>query len=183
MYVLYSSVPGTNYQVPGYVVSRAIVFVYMTWCCSFPLYFNPREEDLCRSKVSVDGALPPQDTYYQGAPRPQLPGTINRSPTDVMDVAHKPQENNAVLVLLRRTILNGTYGTHKNLHFSLFLLTVFGPIYYGPPLNRRTTEEETTQSWSYNPRYLECLLRAKGTRTAVCRTSSRTERCSRNCGT
>ena len=31
------------------------------------------------------------------------------------------------------TILNRTYGTHKNLHISLFLLTIFGPTYYGPP--------------------------------------------------
>ena len=35
--------------------------------------------------------------------------------------------------LLRGTIVNRTYGTHKNLYNSLFLLTKFGPIYYGPP--------------------------------------------------
>ena len=39
--------------------------------------------------------------------------------------------------LLRRTIVNRTYGTHKNLDIYLFLLTMFGPtgrsIYYGPP--------------------------------------------------
>ena len=35
--------------------------------------------------------------------------------------------------LLRGTIVNRTYGTHKNLHVHLFLLTIFGPIYYGPP--------------------------------------------------
>ena len=29
--------------------------------------------------------------------------------------------------------LNRTYGTHKNLYISLFLSTIFGPIYYGPP--------------------------------------------------
>ena len=29
-------------------------------------------------------------------------------------------------------IENRTYGTHKNLHTHLFLLTMFGPIYYGP---------------------------------------------------
>ena len=34
---------------------------------------------------------------------------------------------------LRGTILNRIYGAHKNLYISLFLLTVFGPIYYGPP--------------------------------------------------
>ena len=31
------------------------------------------------------------------------------------------------------TILNRTCGTDKNLYISLFLLTRFGPIYYGPP--------------------------------------------------
>ena len=36
-------------------------------------------------------------------------------------------------VLLRGTILNRTYCTHKNLYISIFLLTIFGPIYYGPP--------------------------------------------------
>ena len=36
-------------------------------------------------------------------------------------------------ILLRGTILNRTYGTHKNLHISLLLLTIFGPIYCGPP--------------------------------------------------
>ena len=31
------------------------------------------------------------------------------------------------------TIVNRTYGTYKNLYISLFLLTIFGPIYYRPP--------------------------------------------------
>ena len=35
--------------------------------------------------------------------------------------------------VLRGTILNRTYSTHKNLYISLFLLTIYGPIYYGPP--------------------------------------------------
>ena len=38
-----------------------------------------------------------------------------------------------VLILLRGAILNRSYGTHKHLYISLFLLTIFGPIYYGPP--------------------------------------------------
>ena len=29
--------------------------------------------------------------------------------------------------------VNRTYGTHKKLYISLFLLTIFGPTYYGPP--------------------------------------------------
>ena len=35
--------------------------------------------------------------------------------------------------LLRGTIANRTYVTHKNLYISLFLQTIFGPINYGPP--------------------------------------------------
>ena len=37
-----------------------------------------------------------------------------------------------VRFLLRGTLLNRTYGTDKNLHILLFLLEIFGPIYYGP---------------------------------------------------
>ena len=35
--------------------------------------------------------------------------------------------------LLRGTIVNRTYGKHKSLYVNLFLPTIFGPIYYGPP--------------------------------------------------
>ena len=35
--------------------------------------------------------------------------------------------------LLRGTIVNRTYGTHKKLYIHLLLLTICGPIYYGPP--------------------------------------------------
>ena len=37
-----------------------------------------------------------------------------------------------LFVLIRGTILNRTYGTHKNQYISLFLPTIFGPIYCGP---------------------------------------------------
>ena len=37
------------------------------------------------------------------------------------------------LVLLRGAIVNRTYGIYKNLYISPFLLTIFGPINYGPP--------------------------------------------------
>ena len=37
------------------------------------------------------------------------------------------------LLVLRGTILNRTYGVHKILCMSLFIRTIFGPIYYGPP--------------------------------------------------
>ena len=35
--------------------------------------------------------------------------------------------------LLRGTTVNRTCGTHKNLHIYLFLLTIFCPVYCGPP--------------------------------------------------
>ena len=35
--------------------------------------------------------------------------------------------------LLRGTTVNRTYVTLKNLYISLFLLAIFGPVYYGPP--------------------------------------------------
>ena len=37
------------------------------------------------------------------------------------------------LLVLRGITLNRTYGTLKNLYISLFLPTIFGPIYCGPP--------------------------------------------------
>ena len=37
------------------------------------------------------------------------------------------------LLVLRGTIVNRTYGLHKNLYIYLFLLKIFGPLYYGPP--------------------------------------------------
>ena len=41
------------------------------------------------------------------------------------DLAEDPTRKR---ILLWGTILNGTYGIHKNLHISLFLPTIFGPI-------------------------------------------------------
>ena len=38
----------------------------------------------------------------------------------------------APAIVLRGTILNRTYGDHKNLYISRFLPTVFGPINNGP---------------------------------------------------
>ena len=35
--------------------------------------------------------------------------------------------------LLRGTIVNRTYGIHKSVHIQTFLLTIFGPINFGPP--------------------------------------------------
>ena len=37
------------------------------------------------------------------------------------------------VVVLRGTIVNRTCSIHKNLYIQLFLITIFGPINYGPP--------------------------------------------------
>ena len=37
------------------------------------------------------------------------------------------------LLIARGGIVYRAYGTHKNLYIYLFLLTIFGPVYYGPP--------------------------------------------------
>ena len=41
--------------------------------------------------------------------------------------------HNTACRLLRETIVNRTYDTHKNLNVQPFLLTIFGPVNYGPP--------------------------------------------------
>ena len=46
---------------------------------------------------------------------------------------------NPKILYMRGTVVNRTYGADKNLDISLFLLTTFGPIYYGPPLIIRGT--------------------------------------------
>ena len=38
-----------------------------------------------------------------------------------------------LIILLRGTLVNRTYGGLKNLYIHLFLLTIFGSIYYRPP--------------------------------------------------
>ena len=50
----------------------------------------------------------------------------------------KTKERTGLLVFLfavplRRTIVNRTYDTHIKTYVSLFLPTIFGPMYYGPP--------------------------------------------------
>ena len=48
-----------------------------------------------------------------------------------VDIQHSVLADSSIL--LRGTTLNRTYGTHKKLYISPFLLTIFGPTYYGPP--------------------------------------------------
>ena len=52
-----------------------------------------------------------------------------------MAVGRMPQAGrlSCAAVVSRGAILNRTYGTHKKLYISLFLLTILGPIYCGPP--------------------------------------------------
>ena len=37
------------------------------------------------------------------------------------------------LLMRGNIVVNRTYDTHKNTYIYLILLTIFGPIYYGPP--------------------------------------------------
>ena len=45
----------------------------------------------------------------------------------------KMSRHSQLRLLLRGTIVNRTYGIHKNLYIQHFLLTIVGPINYGPP--------------------------------------------------
>ena len=59
-----------------------------------------------------------------------LPETkINRN-----DKNEKRNGTNYETKLLRGIIVNRAYVTHKNLYIQAFLLTIFGPINYGPPV-------------------------------------------------
>ena len=49
------------------------------------------------------------------------------------DIINMSTKRSFYLRLLRGTIVNRTYGIHKNLYISLFLLRIFGPVNYGPP--------------------------------------------------
>ena len=44
-----------------------------------------------------------------------------------------PTTNNYEYYYLRGTLVNRTYGEHKNLYIHVCLLTICGPIYYRPP--------------------------------------------------
>ena len=45
-----------------------------------------------------------------------------------------PRRWKAGAAVLRGALLNRTYGKHKHLYISLFLLTIFGPIYLKSPV-------------------------------------------------
>ena len=45
-----------------------------------------------------------------------------------------PTSRAGKVALLRGAIVNRTYGTHKNLSISLFLQTVYGPVYSRSPV-------------------------------------------------
>ena len=48
-------------------------------------------------------------------------------------INNRKQQTIGYCILLRGTIVNRTYGIHKTLYIYLFLLTIFGPVNYGPP--------------------------------------------------
>ena len=52
-----------------------------------------------------------------------------RQGREVEDAAVRNNE----IILLRGTLVNRTYGVHKNLYIKPFLLTIFGPVNYAPP--------------------------------------------------
>ena len=59
---------------------------------------------------------------------------VKQLETAQMTAAAKKKNQDAQVRLLRGTIVNRTYGKRRNLSIYLLLLTVFGPIYYGPPV-------------------------------------------------
>ena len=61
---------------------------------------------------------------HAGSPQCLLTNTVNDSPASTIL---------PIVPLLRGTIVNRTYGIDKNLNIPPFLLTIFGPINYGPP--------------------------------------------------
>ena len=57
------------------------------------------------------------------------PGMLDR----LTNYSGKTRVNDSSMSYLRGTLVNRTYGDHKNLYIHLFLPTIFGPIYYLPP--------------------------------------------------
>ena len=75
---------------------------------------NPRQHPAI-SRDFPQGKLGPRSLVAPAALAPKTTGATGQPP-------------------IRGTIVNRTYGSHKNLHISLFLLPIFGPIYYAPPV-------------------------------------------------
>ena len=70
--------------------------------------------------------------YYETALRDRYYGTVNTT-GPLLPRGRYCGTGTTVPLLSRGAILNRTHGTPKNLHISVFLLNVFGPICYGPP--------------------------------------------------
>ena len=77
---------------------------------------------LYRASVKTLGSLPPS-----GRPIPAGVPSLAAGPGELCARRADPD------CLLRGTKLNRTYGTHEKLYILLFLLIIYGPIYYGPP--------------------------------------------------
>ena len=74
----------------------------------------------------------------KGLFRPKLKpsGPVRSSSYDANDpswVQDLLRIDGKAVVLLRGIIVNRAYGTHKKLYVCRVLLTIFGPIYNGPP--------------------------------------------------
>ena len=59
-----------------------------------------------------------------------------------------PSDPGSEFRVSRGTIVNRIYGTHEKLHIPLSLLTIFGPVYYAPPviIGRREREHRGEDS-------------------------------------
>ena len=66
----------------------------------------------------------------QSANSYHIPGTTENSA--IASEHYHMLGNNSKHHYLRGTLVNRTYGGHKNLYNLLFLPTIFGPIYYSP---------------------------------------------------
>ena len=78
----------------------------------------------------------PSGAFVGGFVVPPSAAVVARSNRGVSQYQPQYQLHTTVWCLLRGTIANTTYGTHKKLYISLFLPTVFGSILLGSRRNR-----------------------------------------------
>ena len=94
-------------------IKQCHIIIELLFCCYF--LFDPNNNSgTCRSRDS----------------KPEMTATERDLHVFVSYVHTTGAYPNA---LLRGAIVNRAYGTHKNLYIPVFLLTIFGHIYFGPP--------------------------------------------------
>ena len=117
-----------------------------TVSCTLPYYLSSEKPDENAKQPGVSGRVRNSgSTIYRNGSVTHLPDIVRSTVTHfVQDLGiffytrgHRATLSygtayRSTAVLLRGSILNRTYGTDKNLYKSLYLLTIFGPIYYGP---------------------------------------------------